>query len=87
MRKITYNEALWIVVYGMLKNLFALSCVFGSLIYFVFLFYGIDISYERCFATFLLIRSLYMGILTFVKHDELLQVIDEALEKYNKDKV
>jgi hypothetical protein len=84
MQKITHAKAMLYVSYGMTKDLFIGACIWGTVIYFVLMFIGDDISYSRCFASIVLLRSLYMGIMCYMKKDDISQAIDKAVEEFNK---
>ena len=68
----------------MIKNLLIVSCVWGTILYFILSELQYDISYGRCFLSILLIKSLMHGIESYIKKDQIQKAVDKSIEEYNK---
>lgn len=84
MKKITVNKAKAIVLFSMIRDLFVFSCLLGSIIYFLLRILGLDILYDKCFFTIVLIRSMYMGMFFYSSQDKINEVIEKTVEELNK---
>lgn len=84
MKKLTTSKAMLYVAYGMVKDLFVGACFWGTSIYFLLMMLNYNIPYSRCFASVVLLRSLYMGIMSYLKRDEISEALEKAVEEYNK---
>lgn len=84
MKKITVNKAKAIVLFSMIRDLFVFSCLLGSIIYFLLRILGLDILYDKCFLTIVLIRSMYMGMFFYSSQDKINEVIEKTVEELNK---
>lgn len=84
MKKLTYNQALLFITLGMIKNLCIGACIWGTIIYFALLVLSYDIPFSRCFVSVVLLRSLYMGIMSYIQRDEIAKAVEKAINEYNK---
>lgn len=84
MKKLTHSKAMFVIILGMIKDLFIGSCIWGTITYFTLLVLSYDLPYSRCFASIVLLRSLYMGMMFYIKRDEISELLEKAVEDYNK---
>lgn len=86
MKEITPAQAKAIIYYSMLKDLFVFSAVVGCIIYFISELFGVSNTFDKCFLTVVLIRSIYMGIIFYGEQDKINEAISKTVDDFNSKK-